>query len=292
MSAHPFKRLIPAGCQKFIPILGLVVILSGQTFGFPPSPYYTLYGIVRDQVGQTVSAEGAEVILYKGSEEIARTPIHSSGRLDQNYELNIRLDQNRSGLPAYSEKALAVQGSFNLAVEINGALFYPIETSGNLTAGNGGERVQMDLNLGEDSDGDGLPDVWEQWQLYQAGYHPDEDGNWPIALIDKLGDFDKDGQSNWLEYVAGTFAGDATEYFDLKIKEKADERVRFAFYAISGKTYTIERTTDMKVWERVAFAIGDAGSGAEVWRAEDVAIVSAYVDPEGEDRTLYRLTVR
>jgi len=39
---------------------------------FPPAPHYTLYGIVRDQVGQTVTAEGAEVVLLRGSAEIGR----------------------------------------------------------------------------------------------------------------------------------------------------------------------------------------------------------------------------
>jgi hypothetical protein len=31
----------------------------GIASAFPPAPYYTLYGMVRDQVGQTVMAEGA-----------------------------------------------------------------------------------------------------------------------------------------------------------------------------------------------------------------------------------------
>ena len=39
---------------------------------FPPAPHYTLYGIVRDQVGQRVTAEGAEVVLLRGSAEIGR----------------------------------------------------------------------------------------------------------------------------------------------------------------------------------------------------------------------------
>jgi hypothetical protein len=63
---------------------------------FPPAPHYTLYGIVRDQVGQTVTAEGAEVVLLRGSAEIGRTPI-SSAMVDQNYELNVKIDQNRTG---------------------------------------------------------------------------------------------------------------------------------------------------------------------------------------------------
>ena len=269
----------------------LLVLFASCLQAFPPAPYYTLYGMVRDQVGQTVAAEGAEVILLKGGVEIGRTPITSS-RLDQSYELNIRIDQNRSGTTFYTEKAIAAQGLFRLAVSMNGELFYPIEVSGNLTAGKGGERVNLDLTLGEDKDKDGLPDVWEAWQLYQAGLYPDENGEWDLSLIDPNGDFDKDGQSNLLEYIAGTFAGDATETFGLTIKEKLPDSVRFEFYGITGKVYTIESTLDMKTWTRVPFSVGAPGAGNNAHQAGDVGIVSAFTAPRSANSEFYRLSVR
>jgi hypothetical protein len=258
---------------------------------FPPAPYYTLYGMVRDQVGQTVTAEGAEVILLKGGVEVGRTPITSS-QLDQSYELNMRIDQNRSGTAFYTDKAVAASGPFSLVVSMNGALFYPIEVSGNLTAGKGGERVKLDLTLGEDKDKDGLPDVWEAWQLHQSDRYPDDNGEWDLTLIDQNGDFDKDGQSNWLEYLAGTFAGDATERFGLAIKQKLKDSVRFEFYAITGKVYTIESSLDMQTWTRVPFAIGALGTGSQAYQATDVAILSAFAAPRATTQEFYRLTVR
>ena len=269
----------------------LVLCGAGLAWAFPPAPYYTLYGVVRDQVGQTVTAEGAEVILLKGGVEVGRTPITSS-QIDRNYELNMRLDQNRSGTTFYTEKAVAAGGLFSLVVSMNGALFYPIEVAGTLTAGKGGERVKLDLTLGEDKDKDGLPDVWEAWQLYQAGLYPDANGKWDLTLIDKNGDFDKDGQSNLLEYIAGTFAGDATETFGLSLKEKLPQSVRFEFYAITGKVYTIESTLDMKTWTRVPFAVGAPGTGNNAHQATDVGIVSAFTAPRSTTKEFYRLTVR
>jgi hypothetical protein len=258
---------------------------------FPPAPYYTLHGMVRDQVGQTVAAEGAVVILLKGGVEVGRTPI-TTNRLDQSYELNVRIDQNRSGTTFYTEKAVAAGGLFSLVVSMNNEFFYPIEVSGNLTAGKGGERVRLDLTLGEDKDKDGLPDTWEAWQLYQAGLYPDENGEWDLSLIDKNGDFDGDGQSNWMEYLAGTFAGDATETFSLTIKEKLPASVRFEFYGITGKVYTIESTLDMKTWTRVPFAVGAPGAGNNAHQASDVGIVSAFTAPRGSASEFYRLSVR
>ena len=273
--------------------LALLLSLGASAYAFPPAPYYTLYGMVRDQVGQVVTAQDAVIILLKGGEEVGRTPITKGVQLDQNYELNIRLDQNRAGTALYTTKAVLAQGAFSIVVQMDGALFYPIEVQGNLTAGKGGERVKLDLNLGEDLDHDGLPDIWEQWQLYQAGIFPDEFGNWNLNLINKNGDLDGDGLSNWLEYVAGTFAGDASEKFDLKIKEKLPADVRFEFFEITGKTYTIERTTDLVTWARVPFSVGAVGVGALTHTATDVGVRSAYAKPVvGAANEFYRLTVR
>ncbi len=301
LNSHPSgtasaSRTIPPGrwVRRLRACAGSVaggVMLGGVAQALPPAPYNTLYGVVRDQVGQTVKAEGAEVILLRGGVEVGRAPI-TSNRIEQNYELNMRIDQNRSGTTLYSDKAVAAGGLFSLVVSMNGALFYPIEVSGNLTAGKGGERVKLDLTLGEDKDKDGLPDTWEAWQLYQAGLYPDENGNWDLTLIDRNGDFDKDGQSNLLEYIAGTFAGDATETFGLTIKEKLAQSVRFEFYGITGKVYTIESSLDMKTWTRVPFAVGAPGTGNNAHQATDVGIVSAYTVPRATTKEFYRLSVR
>lgn len=280
--------------RRFIqPIFALVLLMSSLDLrAFPPSPYYTIFGIVRDQVGQTLNVEGAQIVLLKGSEEVGRAPITTGIRLDQNYEISIRIDANRSGTTLYSSAAIAANAPYSLAVEMNGEWFYPIEVAGNLTTGKGGERVRLDLNLGEDADGDGLPDIWEQWQLYQAGHLPGANG-WDISLIDHNGDFDHDGLSNWLEYVAGTFAGDATERFDLKIKEKTDNQVRLEFFAITGKVYTIERSTNVQGWTSVPFAFTPGGANQQAFRSEEVGILPVFTAPaSGALREFYRLTVR
>lgn len=281
--------------MRFFLLIGAAasLCLTGSLHAFPPAPYYTLYGIVRDQVGQTLNVDGAQLILLKAGEEIGRTPITRDLLVDQNYEISVRLDMARNGTQLYSSAAVPALGEFSLSVEMNGQSYYPIEVSGNLTAGRGGERVRLDLNLGEDLDHDGLPDIWEQWQLYQAGYYPDGGGNWPLHLIDKNGDFDHDGVSNWTEYVAGTFAGDATERFVLDIKEKLSDSVRFEFFAITGKTYSIERSTDMQVWSRIPFRVGDSTIADEIFRSPDVAITPASAVPaQSAAKEFYRLTVR
>ncbi len=273
-------------------ILVCLLVVVSTAAAFPPAPYYTLYGMVRDQVGQTVTGEGAEIILLKGGVEIGRTPI-TRGQLDQNYELNIRIDAARSGTIFYSDKAVAALGSFSLVVSMNGVLFYPIEVNGTLKAGKGGERTRLDLNLGEDANKDGLPDAWEEWQLYLAGYFPDADGKWDLSLLGGLdGHFQNNGLTNLQAYIAGTFAGDPSSTFSLAIKEKLPESVRFEFYAITGKVYTIESTLDMKTWTRVPFAVGAPGTGNPSYQAVNVGILSVFTAPRTTTSEFFRLTVR
>jgi hypothetical protein len=282
----------PLTVMRHHPVLLALLIAAPSTSAFPPAPHYTLYGMVRDQVGQTLVAEGASLILLKGSVELARTPISRSLGIDQNYELKIRIDANRPSTKTYNPAAIAANSPFSLAVEMNGLSYYPIEVDGELTAGSGGERVRLDLNLGVDSDGDGLPDTWEEWQLYQAGYLPDENG-WDLSLIDRDGDFDGDGRSNWLEYVAGTFAGDRSDYFKMEIREKTQAYVRFEFYAITGKTYTLERSTDFVTWMPAHFSLTESGERFAAQSADAVGIRSAWCDPAiGASKEFYRMIVR
>jgi hypothetical protein len=275
--------------------LSLLLVLAASKAGaFPPAPCYTLHGIVRDQTGQVVRAESASVILFKGTAEAGRASIGPLAEPDKNYELRVRIDQARPATTLYNASAVPSEGQFGLKVELGGRLYYPIEVTGTLTAGKGGESVKLDLTLGEDSDRDGLPDAWEQWQLFQAGKLPGEDGQRLINLLDKDGDFDGDGQSNYMEYLAGTFAGDATEFFKLEIKEKLAEKIRFEFYGITGKTYTIERSTDNRTWTRLPLSTGTAeAQAADTYTATAVGVQSAFVTPAaGAASEFFRLTAR
>ena len=283
-------------------LIGTSLVASAAFLqGFPPAPYYTLHGLVRDQTGQVIRADNAQVILFKGTAEAARAKIGPLTQPDKNYELAARIDQARPATSLYNLSAVPAQSLFSLQVEIGSQRFFPIEVKGNLTAGKGGEHVRLDLTLGEDSDNDGLPDAWEQWQLFQAGRYPGEDGVWAIHLLDRNGDFDGDGQSNHLEYLAGTFAGDATERFEVTIKSMSADRVQFEFFAITGKTYTLERSTDLRTWTPVPFCAADkvpapgaalpAGEGS--YTATGVGITAAACAPGADaEKELYRLTVR
>lgn len=274
-----------------------VVVLSATFLGaprlaaFPPAPFYIVYGTVRDQVGATLRVDGAEIALLRDGTEVGRAPIQTDLRADSNYELKIRIDRNPDATRIYSSNAVAAQGVYSLVVVMNGQNFYPIEVAGTLRAGNGGERVRLDLNLGIDANHDGLPDAWQEWQLYQSGRRPGTPG-WDINLITKDGDFDGDGVSNYQEYVAGTFAGDATERFELRLTSKSATSVGFEFFAITGKVYSIEESADLKTWKIAPLTTVPNGTLTDFYRATAVGIMPAYVSATSATTRFFRLTVR
>lgn len=258
---------------------------------FPPAPNYTIYGLVRDQVGATLAIDGAEIILLRDYVEIGRTPIFTDLRLDSNYELKISIDHNRSDTRTYSPKAIAPQGIYSLKVVLNNQTFFPIEANSTLRVGNGGERVRLDLNLGIDANRDGLPDAWQEWVLYQAGRRPGTAG-WDINLVTKDGDFTGDGVSNWIKYLAGTYHGDVTQRFELRIVGKTASAVALEFYGITGKAYGIEESTDLKSWSAVAFATVPGGATVQLFKADGVGIQPVYVATTAGISRFYRLSVR
>jgi hypothetical protein len=180
-------------------------LLAAQAF--PPAPHYSIYGDVRDEYGYLISPSGASVVFYLNSTEIARYPITGVAGHDYTYEIKMRIDMKRAGTAVYNSRAVDSGSTYSLAVDVAGVLYYPIRVATTPpTVGAPAERRRLDITLGGDSDGDGLPDAWEELQLYNAGL-PTTD----LSLITRDGDFDGDGISNFLEYLAGTSASDPAE---------------------------------------------------------------------------------
>ena len=268
---------------------------SLSLWAFPPAPYYTIYGDVRDQYGILIPADGAAVVVYKDGKEVMRQELMAFQGADFNYQLRLRIDMLRSSTTSYSSVALTSGTIYTLAVSIGSQLYYPIEMATAPTIGSASTRRRLNLTLGVDSDGDGLPDAWEEAQLYQGGYLPGDNG-WDLALIDKNGDFDKDGVSNYTEYVAGTYATDSSSVLSLSIKEKLATSARLEFYAFYGKSYNLESSTDLKTWAAVPFSTGDpaapdAAAAQSSLTSTVTDVISIYADASAQS-TYYRLIAR
>jgi hypothetical protein len=220
---------------------------------FPPAPYYTVFGTVRDENGLRLDVAGAVVALYRNHTEVVRQDIiNSTDRPDQNYQFRLKMEMDVDETRSYSSLANTPGTAFTIGVVINNITYYPLEVSGPVvpTIGKPGDRVRLDLTLGVDSDGDGIPDSWEISQLFAAGYQPGPNG-WDLSLLDRNGDLDGDGISNYAEYIAGTFASDPTDFLSLQITARFVQSIRFRFFAIASKTYSLEMSTDLQTWTAV-----------------------------------------
>lgn len=231
--------------------LGLLIGSSITTLlAFPPAPFKTIHGMVRDEYGNALKLDGVTVVFSQEGNQVLQAPVAPSSLLNQNYQIRLRMDMRRPGTVAYNDLAQNPGQQFTLAVRINDILYQPIEMSTPPTVGQPGERTRLNLTLGADSNGDGIPDAWQISQLYAAGIMPDENG-WRFDMLDRDGDFDGDGISNYAEYIAGTYATDGNDYLALNLVEKQPSSVKLSFYSIIGKTYSLEASSDLKTWVQV-----------------------------------------
>ena len=289
---NPERRRLPLAVWAGVAVLaGSVPLLRA----YPPDPHSTVFGDARDQYGTLIPAGSASVVLYADAKEMAREAITDFPGKDFNYQIRIRIDMMRENSASYSSRALKTGKLFTMGIESSGQVFYPIEMATAPAVGNAADRRRLDLTLGVDSDGDRLPDAWEESQLYQGGILPGANG-WDLSLIDRPGDFDHDGKSNFEEYLAGTYAADASSVMELQIKEKLAEAVRLEFYAIYGKSYTLQSSPDLNVWSDAAFSLTapDAavpGTPQSALLATNTGVMSVYsaADPAV---TYYRLHIR
>jgi hypothetical protein len=100
------------------------------------------------------------------------------------------------------------------------------------------------LQFAPDSDGDGLPDAWE----IANGLNPND-------LNDADLDFDGDGQSNRVEYIAGTDPRNGTSRLAAALVSSATPgQYAVRFFAIAGKTYTVRFKDDLTspAWTKLA----------------------------------------
>lgn len=247
--------------------------------------------MVRDEQGDPINVAKAAVLLEVGGAMVAQTTISSGLELGVNYRLTIPLD---AGVTAdkYKPTAMLPTVPFRLRVKLGNVSYLPIEMTGAsslVTKPGGSSRV--DLTLGEDLDGDGIPDAWERALIAATG------GKRTLADIRPEDDSDGDGLTNLQEYLAGTYAFDPADGFALAIRSVQGGRSQLEFTAIRGRSYTIHASVDMHTWTAVPFRLSsDATTAAdrEVYVSNDVRPIRAAVGPFAEGDAaprFFKLTV-
>ena len=265
---------LPASIVHPCWVIALAFLLPGSGFAFPPAPDHQIYGMVRDALGEPLMIDNAVVILETADGVQIKTSVVPNLEAGVNYRLSIPMD---AGLTSdnYKPTALRPLVSFRLKVIIGTTTYLPLELKGSYAnLGKPAGRTHLDLTLGEDSNGDGLPDAWQSMVIDMLG------GTGILALGDITpdGDADGDGMSNMQEYIAGTYAFDSTDALKLDIAGFNAGRPLLDFMVIGGRSYAIQASTNLTAWSAVNFSLPAEASGAPPmarYAAKDVRTVRA-----------------
>jgi hypothetical protein len=279
--------------MRILPLAIFLSLLSATAHAFPPAPPTTLYGMVRGEFGFSLDDGETALVLLADGVEIARATINDLGLFDENYRLTLPIDLDpdvgtyRDGTvtedPSVVYVIVAERGDLRIPVaEINAAVDTFVPKVGGL--------FRMDFTLGADTDKDGLPDVWELFQI--ASVRGAQLGVDPLSFLSREGNFDGDELTDWAEYVAGTFALLNEDSLSFEIVEiAADGRTSIEFLAVDGKSYRIEASVDAKTWAPIELETsGETPQTVSAFRANRSQMETIHVIHSLPiQRTFYRL---
>ncbi len=266
------------------------LVLPKSATAFPPAPHHLFFGVVRDEYGNPLNTDQAEVILETEANVQVKTKVVPGLEAGVNYRLAVPMDAGITS-DLYKPTALRPTVPFKFKVRIGAAVYLPIEMVADYSRmGRPGEKTRVNLTLGEDSDGDGLPDAWERALVVQSG------GTKTFKDIRPGDDGDGDGLSNLQEYLAGTYAFDDKDGFSLKALRAESSGTELEFLAIRGRTYSIHGSADMQTWSPVPFRLSSDSPTSpprQVYSASDVSIVRARVTTpaDGTPARFFKLMV-
>ena len=265
-------------------VLATVIALGVMgVHAFPPAPPHEIYGMVRGEDGEPITDNAVQMILETDEGIVVRGEITADYEPGVNYYITIPMDAAITP-DLYLDNALTPLVPFKIKVVIGSTTNLPIEMSGDYASlGQVGESTRIDLTLGVDSDGDGLPDAWEELMIFIMG------GGLTLADITADTDTDGDGMSDGDEYIAGTYAFDDQDIFKLYLTETTTNAMVFSFLGIKGRSYQIEGSSNLVNWIEVPFRIpSENGSGLfSYYSAAGVGVVEVEV-PSTNTATFYR----
>ena len=264
-------------------------VLRPSSFGYPPAPHHLIYGQVRDEQGHPLQVENGQILLQTITGVVLAESIVPGLGEGINYRVEVPLDSGMTAEP-YAPTALSPAVSFRLRVKIGSQTYLPLEMTGDYSRlGDPAKQTRIDLTLGEDADGDGIPDAWERALIANLG------GGKTLADIRPGDDSDGDGLTNLQEYLAGTYAYDPENGFALKLVRLNGGAPVLEFLAISGRNYTVYGSENLRVWNPVSFKpMSTEDSPSASYQATDTRQlqVEVTVPADGAPPKFFKLMVR
>ncbi len=254
---HPVMNITLCKFSPFALCLTLLALAAPTAVnGFPPAPNHLIFGLIRDQIGNPLDIDNAEIVLEASSGATIRAGVVPQLEPGLNYRIEVPMDAGLTD-DLYQPTALLPAAPFKLRVQIGQVTFLPMEMAANFSVlGRPGGRTRIDLTLGADADGNGLPDAWEKAVAAQLGKQ------WLAGQI-RPGDlYPGTGMTYREVYLAGTYAVAPTEGFALQILNSPGEAPQLAFTAVKGRSYTLQAAAKLGEWTKIPFRVLQTGTDA------------------------------
>jgi hypothetical protein len=242
-----FLRLSAFGLRISVLAAAFLLFAAFLALAYPPTLYHSIYGLVRDELGDPLATTNAQVILTpSGSTNVITATVVPYLGPAMNYKLKVPMDAGVT-VDNYQANALRTQAPFTLTVKMGTTTYLPIQMQGSLVKlGSPGQQTHLDLTMGQDSIGDGIPDAWK-WMVVEMSnglytdisqIHPgDRFPGYPMTMLQA--------------YIAGTYVWDPTDVFSLLVVGMDGKAPVVQFNAIQGRTYSLVMTTDLRQWTPV-----------------------------------------
>lgn len=264
-------------------------VATAAAVSIPQSPVVT-YGLVRDELGSPLTAaSAAEMKLVKDAEPngtvYARTVVGATANPSMNYSLSLEIDSEGP-----TRSYAVVQGTpMRVTCTIDGVA-QTLSPSPVFETPVNGTAQRIDFAIGEDADGDGLPDAWERWMLQMDGRPYDAAA---IAALNPSADSDGDGMTNYSEFLAGTDPFLSTDLLAITSFKKVNESGRYEikFTTVPDRTYRLVTTATLSspTWTPCATTKNIGGTTAYDTYKGNGRVITIYVDAPGGDSAFFRI---
>jgi hypothetical protein len=247
-------------------------------------PSMLVYGVIRDSYGIALSPDSATVSAFLGTNEVARTAIRPQPN-GANYRLEVNVTDPITAKP----KDVTPGATLTIRARY-GTVLSPTIGNNTFLARGDGSAVQIDLVLGVDSDGDGIPDDWERMLIANSGG--------ALSNLNQIGpgtDFDGDGVSDLAEFFAGSFPFLASDVLRMSsLTTHANGRFSFSFTSVNGVAYEVltAPTLDAATWQVCPISLTESGTLIAGTVTGTGGVLRIYFAPGAPITQFYRLRTK